>query len=321
MVGEGVAIIADSCCGGFDFAKGVYNYLKERLTNVILVDIEKTVFRDGEFKIKIKDNIRRRKCFFIHDSTKSATDWLAELIFTLEALSFSSPEEINVVLPYTRFARQDRKDESRVSVNIKAVADIISLYADRGLTVDLHCPNIQEYFRIPFDNLYSFPVLISYLKSNYREMLSDLVIVSPDLGGGKRAEAFVKRLAKQGIEAGVALGHKPREKANVVKEVKIIGEVEGKNCLILDDIIDTGGTIIKTAEVLKQKGAKSVSAYASHGLFSDGIEKFNVFEKVFVSDTLMGDFGGRIEVISLIDLFGEAIFRTVAGKSLSVLFD
>lgn len=321
---EEVAIIADSQGKGYDFARGVYDYLLKRdgrSFSVKLIDIEKTSFKDGEFKIRIKENIRRKKCFLIHDSNKEPCSWLAELAFLLEAMTFSSPEEINVILPYTRFARQDRKEESRISVNAKLVADLVSLYATRGMTVDLHAPGIQEYFSIPFDNLYSFPVLINYLQKNHPEFLQDLVIVSPDLGGGRRAESLVKRFEKQGVKAEVALGHKRRERENVVSSIVLIGDVAGKNCLIVDDIIDTGGTLIKTAEVLKEKGAKKIYAYGAHGLFTDGTEKFSGFDRVLVSDTLKVDAKENFEVVSLVSLFGEAIYRTVIGESLSVLFD
>lgn len=319
---EGVVLIADSKSKGYDFARGIYEYLKNKKDiDVKLVDIEKVVFKDKEFKIRIQENIRRRKCFLIHDSNKEPCEWLTELIFLLEALTFSSPEEINVILPYTRFARQDRKESSRVSVNAKALADVISLYADRGMTVDLHAPGIQEYFSIPFDNLYSFPSLINYLRKKHADIFENLVIVSPDLGGGKRAEGLVKRLANRGIKAEIAFGHKTRERDNEVRKTIIIGEVEGKNCLVVDDMIDTGETLIKTCNALREKGARKIYAYCTHGLFNDGTEKFNCFDRVFVADTLANEQKNNIEIISLVNLFGEAIYRTVIGESLSVLFD
>lgn len=324
---EEVVIIADFNGKGEGFAKGIYAYLKgkeRKEFSVSLVGIKKTKFRDGEFKVRINENIRGKKCFFIHDSNKEPNQWLTELVFTLEAMTFSSPKEINVVLPYTRYARQDRKDESRVSVNAKAVADIISLYATRGMTVDLHAPQMQEYFNIPFDSLYSIPSLINYLKKKHQEILRDLVIVSPDLGGGKRAESLVKRLFNRGIKAEIVFGHKTREKENEVIKTIIIGEVEGKNCLIVDDIIDTGNTMIKTAEALKAKGARKIFAYGTHGLFTEGNEKFKIFNKIMVSDTLKSserDKFENLEVVSLINLFGEAVYRTIMGQSLSVLFD
>jgi len=313
-----VAVIADFQGKGYEFARGVYEYLKTKGLATSFVGIEKSVFKDKEFKVRISENIRRKKCFFIHDGNKEPSEWFAELLFVLEALSFSSPEEINIILPYMRFTRQDRKESSRVSVNAKVVAEVISLYADRGMTVDLHAPQIQEYFNIPFDNLYSSPNLIEYLKQNYPEILKELVIVGTDLGGGKRVEALAKMLAEKGIKAEIALGYKTREKDNEVARTMVIGEVKDKNCLIVDDIIDTGNTMIKTAEVLKKNGAKKVYAYGTHGLFTEGYEKFNVFDKVFVSDTLKNN---GVEVVSLVGLFGEAIYRTVVGESLSSLFD
>jgi len=319
---EEIVLIADSKGKGFDFAKGIYEYLRlKRDISAKLVDVETSNFKDGEFKIKILENIRRKKCFLIHDSSKEPSRWFTELIFILEALSFSSPEEINVILPYTRFARQDRKEASRVSVNIKAIADVISMYATRGMTVDLHAAGIQEYFSIPFDNLYSFPSLINFLRKNYPEVLENLVVVSPDLGGGKRAEALVKRLALRGIKAEIAFGHKTRERDNEVARTLIIGSVEGKNCLIIDDIIDTGNTLIKTAEALKEKGARKIFAYGTHGLLTDGTEKFRIFDRVLVSDTLKNEKKDNFDVVSLVNLFGEAIYRTVIGESLSVLFE
>lgn len=321
---EEVALIADSKSLGYNFAKGIYDYLKRKESKVFsvsLIDMEKKSFKDGEFKIKIAENIRGKRCFIMHDSNKNPSDWFTELIFVLEATTFSSPEEINIVLPYTRFARQERKDESRVSVNAKALADAVSLYADRGMTVDLHAPQMQEYFSIPFDNLYSLISLINSLQKNHLDFLKELVIVSPDLGGGKRADYFVKKLKERGIEAGVAFGHKTRERDNEVAKIVIIGDVKDKNCLIVDDIIDTGNTMIKTAEKLKENGAKKIFAYGTHGLFTEGIEKFKIFDKVFVSDTLTAPKAENIEVISLIKLFGEAIYRTATGQSLSVLFN
>ena len=321
---EEVALIVDPNGEGYKFARGIYEYLRGKESagfSVSLINVGKTDFKDGEFKIRISENIRGKQVFFIHDGNKEACRWFTELIFTLEAMSFSSPKEISVVLPYTRYARQDRKDESRVSVNAKALADVLSLYADRGITIDLHTPQMQEYFSIPFDNLYSLISLINHLQKKHPEILQNLTIVSPDLGGGKRAEYFVKKLHKRGIGAEVAFGHKVRKKENEVAKSVIIGNVEGKNCLIVDDIIDTGNTMVKTAEALKERGAKKIFAYGTHGLFSEGIEKLKIFDKILVSDTLKAPFSEKIEIVSLVRLFGEAIYRTAVGQSLTVLFE
>ena len=316
-------IIADSKGKNYAFARKIYEYLLEierRDFPVKLTDVEKVDFKDTEFKLLIKDNIRRRKCFFIHDSNKAPCQWYTELNFVLEAMTFSDPAEITAILPYTRFARQERKDESRVSVNAKALANMVSTYATRGMTVDLHNPAMQSYFNRPFDNLYSFPALIEHFQKNHPSLLEDLVVISPDVGGGKRAEALVKRLAKKGISAELAFAHKSRKNDNEVGKMLILGDVKDKNCLVLDDIIDTGGTIVKAGDALKEKGAKRLYAYGAHGLFTAGTGMFSVYDKVFTSDTIYHEPSDKIEVVSLVPLFGEAIYRTVIGESLSVLF-
>ena len=242
--------------------------------------------------------------------------------FLLDAIRFSSPSEVNVVLPYTRFARQERKDESRISVNAKALAKMISQYADRGMTIDLHNSATKELFDIPFDNLYSSPVLIEYLEKKHPDILKNLVVVSPDVGGGKRVQSLVKRFIRKGINVGMAIGYKPiRETENKVGNIFIMGDVENKNCLVIDDIIDTGNTMIEVGRQLKKAGAKEIYVYGTHGLFTEGIEKFSAFDKVFVSDTVMTPNMPNLEIISLVNLFGEAIYRTIVGESLSDLFD
>ena len=321
---EEVAIIANPQEKGYDFAKGIYDYISkksERNFSVGMGNINRIEFKDKEYKIKIEKNIRRKKCIFIHDSNTEPARWFTDLAFTLEAIKYSSPFEITAVLPYTRFARQERKDESRVSVNAKAVANIISTYADRGITCDLHAPQMQEYFSIPFDNLYTFPVLINHLKKNHKESLENLVVVSPDTGGAKRVEAFQKKLAKEGIKTDLAIGYKKREKENEVGKIDIMGEVNNMNCLIIDDLIDTGGTLVKTAEVLRKKGARKVMAYGTHGLFSSGTEHLTGFDCLMTSNTLQAPDNKDIQIVSLTKLFGEAIYRTIVGKSLSNLFE
>ncbi len=321
---EEVAIIADSKGKGYEFAKGIYEYVRgkpERSFPVRLIDVETKRFKDGEFKEKIKENIRRRKCFFIHDSNKEPAQWYTELSFVMDAMASSSPSEVNVILPYMRFSRQDRKDESRVSVNAKVVAKMISEYGARGMTVDLHASQEQSYFEKSFDNLYSFPSLVNYLKKNHPKILEELVIVSPDLGGGKRADYLGKKFVKEGIETEVALGYKRRKKEDKVEETVIIGLVEDKNCLIVDDIIDTGNTMVEAAKSLKEIGARRIFGYGTHGLFTEGIEKFKIFDKVLVSDTLKVPEAESIEIVSLVNLFGEAVYKTIKGESLSSLFD
>ncbi|MBS3074667.1 ribose-phosphate diphosphokinase [Candidatus Pacearchaeota archaeon] len=323
---KGVAIIADPNGRGYSFAKGIYNNISERPGrdfDIKLIDMEVKKFKDGEFKVRIKDNIRGRRCCFIHDSNNNPADWYVQLEFAIQAMRFSSKNEVNVIIPYTRFARQDRKDESRVSVNMKALAKMISQYADRIMTVDLHNSTTSSFFEIPCDELSSAPSVVDYIVKNHKEILNNLIIVSPDAGGAKRAVDFSERFERYGFKPEVAIGYKTRKEAGKVEEVRIIGEVEDKNCLIVDDIIDSGGTLLMTLEELKRRGAKNVSAYGTHGIFSKGTKALSGFDKIFVSDTLNVEKNGdlNIEIISLVSLFGEAIYRDITGQSLSVLFD
>ncbi len=319
-------IVADSNGKGFKFANGVYEYVQgkgRRGFYIGLSDIERTNFKDGEYKLRVSENIRRKIVFYVHDPNKEGCQWVTDLLFTLEAMRFSSPAEINVVFPYMKFARQERKDESRVSVSVKAIADVVTMYADRGMTIDLHAPQIREYFKIPFDNLGSFPVLIGYLRKEHKSLLENLVIVSPDAGGAKRAGALQKRLASGGVDADMAICYKKKEKDGVVNEINVMGEVRGKDCLIVDDIIDTGGTLVACGRALKEEkyGARKIFAYGTHGLFTEGIEKFRDFDRVIASDSVRNGNWEGLETVSVVDLFGEAIYRTIVGESLSSLFD
>lgn len=321
---EGAVIIADSKGRGYRFARGVYEYVlrkEERDFSVNLADLERTTFRDGEYKLKISHNLRRKNCIYIHDPNKFPQGWTSDLLFTLEAMWFSSPSEINVVFPYERFARQDRKDESRVSVNMKAIADVVSHYARRGMAIDLHTPQIPEYFGIPFDNLGSFPVLVNHLIKNKKSLLENLVVVSPDEGGAKRAGALRKRLAKVGVKTDLAICYKRKEKDNEIEETRVMGDVKEKNCLMVDDIIDTGGTIVSGALALKKEGAEKVFAWGTHGLFTKGTKIFGALDGLMVSDTVYRGRQKGIEVVSMVDLLGEAVYRTIVGESLSSLFN
>src|SRR3989344_4426226 len=313
---EGCIILADGESKGYGFARKVYEYIckkPERALVIGLANIGRTTFEDKEYKLRIMDNIRRKKVFYIHDGNKEPATWFCDLSFALDAIKFASPSEINVVLPYMRFMRQDRKDESRVSVNIRAVAEIISSYADRGMTIDLHAPQIQGYFRIPFDNLQSFPTLTEHLKRNYREVLENLVIISPDVGGAKRVESLQKRLNKDRLNVEMAICYKRRSEKNKVDGITIMGDVKGKNCLILDDIVDTGRTLAAASNELREQGAKNLYVYGTHGLFTKGFDVLEKFDKVMVSDSLFNSERDKLEIISMVELLGEAIFRTIEG--------
>lgn len=314
-------ILADPEGYGWEYAKRIYKELKANPKNnsfeLNKINIKK--FKDGEFKPKIELNVRKRNCYFIHDPTLPPSEWFAELCMINQALRKSSAQEIIDVFPYLKFSRQDRKDESRVPISAKVVADVIELYAGRVLTIDFHNPAIDGFYKIPVDNLSSYPVVVKYLTEHHPDILKNLTIMSTDAGGAPRAKAFAKKL---GI-SDVAIGYKSREKANEVESFKILGEVNGKNVLIIDDMVDTGGTLIKASETARSSGALKVYGYCTHGLFTEGMRKVtDNFDLFFIGDTLKlkESPGTNVEVISFASLFAEAIYRTSEGESLSELF-
>lgn len=318
MMPDKYVIIADPEGAGWEFAKAIFNNLRVMSEQFELSEVSIKEFHDGEIKPKIKENVRGKRCFFIHDSNKNPSRWFTELCLINQALKKSSACEIVDVLPYMKFARQDRKDESRVPINAEVVADIIELYADGILTLDVHNPAIDGFFKKRFDNLYSFSTVIKYLKECCPEIVENLVIMTPDAGGAGRASAFAKKI---GVKE-VAVGYKVRRDAGVVEELRILGEISGKNILIIDDIVDSGGTLIKAAETARKMGANKVYAYCTHGLFTKGIESvLPHFDKFFVGDTIRQSTRDNLQVISFVKLFSEAIYRMSRGMSLSALFD
>jgi len=321
-----VVIVADPNGTNFGFVEKICENIKNKSGKdfpMKLVPLEILVFRDGERKVRVTENVRGRECFFIHDSNKEPAVWALELNFVNEALKNSDAYKITDVLPYLRFSRQDRKDKSRVAQNAKIIAKNISDYANRMMTLDIHAVQIPGFYDVPVDPLYSVPVVVEYLYEKHKSFVDNAVIMSPDTGGATRAESLLKKLSKKGIETTMVIGYKKREKEGVVSDkYQILGDVNGKNVLILDDIIDSGGTLLKAYQELKINGAKEIWAYATHGLFTGGVEKLtNVFDKVLISDTLFVKPHEKLEVVSLTDLFGEAIYRTIKGDSLSSLFD
>jgi ribose-phosphate pyrophosphokinase len=320
MVVYKCAILADPKSRVWEFAKEIYTKISAKSDQFSLNQVHINKFRDGEIKPKIEDNVRKHNCFFIHDSSKPPTEWLTELVLVNNALQGSSANEVTNVLPYLRFARQDRKDETRVPISARVVADMIGLYADRVVSIDVHNPALQGFYNIPFDNLLSFSTVIKYLRANHPDTLEDVMVMSPDAGGTERASALSKKLGGTG---DIAVGYKRRVEAGKVADLKILGDVRGKNVFVVDDIIDSGGTLVKACEALKDGGARNVYAYATHGIFTKGTEHLTAcFDKVFVSDTLIRDGSQNgVEVIPFAPLFAEAIYRIHMGESLSQLFD
>ena len=311
-------ILADSESPGYDFARAIHEDLSKRSGAFELGGIKVKEFRDGERKPKILANVRGRVCYFIHDSNKSPPVWFLDLCLINEALSKSSAHQIIDVLPYHRFARQDRKDESRVPISAKVIARAVDDYAHGVLTLDVHNPAIDGFYESRFDNLPSFPTAVKCIKPFFEKDLSNLVIMSPDAGGGPRAPSFATRL---GVDQ-VVIGYKTRSKNGDIEGLNIAGEVNERDILIVDDIVDSGGTLVKACEAARKLGARRIYGYAPHGLFTKGVsEVVSCFDRFWVGDTLNQKPSDKLGVISFAPLFADALYRMTNGLSLSELFD
>lgn len=291
--------------------------------NIKLGDIEISRFSDGEIFVQIKENIRGLHVFLIQSTCPPVNENYMELFLILDALKRASAEEITLVMPYYGYSRQDRKSAPRVPISAKCMADMSVVGgADRLLVVDLHSPQVQGFFNIPVDNLFASPVLAQSWQSLHSS--DDLVVVSPDAGGAERARAFAKKING----ASVAMIDKRRQEHNKAKALHLIGDVKGKTALILDDMIDTAGTLCEASSKLIESGAKEVMALATHPLFSgsavENIEKSSLKE-VLVTDTIpLSDKAKgckKIRTVSLAPLVAEAIKRVSNKSSVSFLFD
>lgn len=276
-------------------------------------------FSDGETNVRIEDNVRGRDVFVIQPISEPANDHLMELLLIIDALRRASARRITAVIPYYGYGRQDRKVVPRVPISARVVADLIqAMGPHRILTMDLHADQIQGFFNIPVDHLYFSPVLAEYINS---KNIPDLVIVSPDSGGAERTRNFGKR-----VNASMAIIDKRRPQANEAEIMNIIGDVTGKNCIILDDMVDTAGTIAKAGQALLNKGAKSVMCCATHPVLSgDSIGKLNdvQFTEVVFSDTIYIPEHKKVnnyKIISIASIFAEAIERIHKELSISSLF-
>ncbi len=297
-------------------ARKVADHLKLELADTTL-----TTFSDGEITVKINENVRGYDVFVIQPTCSPVNHNIMELLLLIDALMRASASRITAVIPYYGYARQDRKVQPRVPISSKLVADLIEAAGtQRVLTVDLHAGQIQGFFDIPVDHLYAKPVLIEYIKANYKN--GNLVIVSPDAGGVERARSFAKKLG-----CSLAIIDKRREKANECQVMNVIGDVGGMDTMILDDMIDTAGTMVRAAEVLRQKGAKRIGAACTHAVLSGpAIERINKseLEEVIVTDTIpldsKKDECSRLKVLSISELLAEAIKRIHDESSISSLF-
>lgn len=298
--------------------------LARKISQYLGLELGKTVvteFSDGEIFVKIEESIRGSDIFIIQSTCNPANQNLMELLIMIDAVRRASAERITAVIPYFGYARQDRKAEPRVPITAKLVANLITTAgADRVLTMDLHADQIQGFFDIPVDHLYAFPVFIEYLKENY-ENLGDFVVVSPDTGGVKRA-----RFLASFLDINIAIIDKRRVGYNVAEVMNLVGDVEGKNAVITDDIIDTGGTVAKAARKLKEEGAKKVIVMATHPVLSGNAkEKLSdeAIDEIVVTDTIPipeEKMLPKIKVLSVYKLFAEAISRIHTNSSVSSLF-
>jgi len=277
-------------------------------------------FADGELYIQIQESIRGCDVYLLQPTCRPVNDNLMELLIMIDACRRASARQITAVMPYYGYARADRKTAGRESISAKLVANLITQAgASRVLAMDLHSAQIQGYFDIPLDHVYGSPTLIDYLSS---KQLSDLVVVSPDVGGVARARAFAKKLH----DAPLAIIDKRRQTHNVAEVMNLIGDVSGKTAVLVDDMIDTAGTIIEGARLLKQEGARQVYACATHAVFSPpAIERLSsgLFEEVIVTNTIPipeGDRFPQLKVLSVANLLGETIWRIHEDSSVSSMF-
>lgn len=299
-------------------ARAIAAYLETSLT-----DASVRRFADEEIFVEIHENVRGEDVFILQSTSFPANDNLMELLICIDALRRASANRITAVVPYFGYGRQDRKPGPRTPISAKLVANLITeAGADRVLSVDLHAGQIQGFFDIPTDNLYAAPVMAADIQARYGE--DDLMVVSPDVGGVVRARALAKRLDN----APLAIVDKRRERPGESEVMNIIGDVQGRNCILIDDIIDSGGTLCNAAEALLAAGAKSVAAYITHGVLSGGavarIDKSCMTELV-ITDTIMPTDAARdsakIRVLTIAPLVGEAVRRIADESSVSSLFD
>ncbi len=276
-------------------------------------------FSDGEINVDIGENVRGADVFIVQPTCPPVNDHLVELLILMDALKRSSANRVTAVIPYYGYARQDRKVLPRAPITAKLVADMITAAGvSRILTMDLHAGQIQGFFNIPVDHLYAAPVMLEYIRENWD---NDIVVVSPDAGGVERARAFAKRL-----NASLAIIDKRRGKANETKVMNIIGEVEGKTAVVLDDMVDTAGTLVQGAEALVESGVKRVLACATHPVLSGPairrLEKSEIEQLVVTNTIPLGNKAAckKIQVLSVAPLLGEAIKRIHSNDSVSSLF-
>jgi len=290
------------------------------IVGVPVGDAQVGTFSNGEISVNINESVRGADVFLVQSTSAPVNNNLMELLIMIDALKRASAGRITAVIPFYAYARQDRKSKPREPITAKLVADLITTAgADRILTMDLHAPQIQGFFNIPVDNLYAMPIISNYFME---KGLEDIVVVSPDVGGVTRARNLASKL-----NAPLAIVDKRRPKANVAEVMNIIGDVEGRTCIMIDDMVDTGGSVTNAAKVLMDMGAKEVYVACTHPVLSGpAFERINesVIKELVVTDTIplpKDKHSDKIKVLSVAPLFAEAIRRIYEGLSVSILFD
>lgn len=299
--------------------------LSDKISNYLdvpLVDPQVRRFANGEIFCEIDKNVRGADVFLIQTTSAPVNDNIMELLIIIDALKRASAQSITAVIPHYGYSRQDRKASPRTPISAKLIADIITVAgASRVITMDLHAGQIQGYFDIPFDNIYASPVFLDYIKRNISQ--DNLILVSPDAGGVERVSWYAKRLNKD-----IAMIDKRRTGPNVAKAMNVVGNVKDQNVIIIDDMIDTAGTLCEAAKCLKEQGAKKIYVFATHGVFSwpaaERIIASDAFEEVIITDTIpvTDDIAAidKIKVLSMAEMLSKAIHRTFNHDSVSSLF-
>ena len=292
--------------------------------SVNLVDARVERFNDAEIFVEVYENVRGEDMYIIQPTSNPANDNLMELLIMADALRRSSADRISAVIPYFGYARQDRRAKARTPITAKLVANMITEAGiDRVLTLDLHAAQIQGFFDIPVDNLYASPIFALDIEHHFKDKIANIMVISPDVGGVARARELAKR-----IDAPLAIVDKRREKAGEVAEMTVIGNVEGKVCIIVDDIADTAGTLCKAADLLMKSGAKEVHSYITHGVLSKGavarvagstMKSLVITDSIEPSEEVLNS--PKIRIVPTAPIFAQAILNIWSGTSVSSLFE
>jgi len=315
-----VMLLADPKSNAWEFAEKIQDYISSEKNKVFpLAEVSIEKFRNGEIDMHVEENMRRKEVYFIQDSTKNPQQWWVELLILKDLLLSASADRIAFVLPNVLYSRKDRKEKPHVPISARALAQSLSGGLGRVITMDMHADQIQGFYpaNVPVDHLHSFSEVVKYVQKNPLCDLEKLVVVSPDTGGVGRARSFSDRLD---VKNPFAIIYKQRSKPGEIGEMKLNGEVNGLNALLIDDIIDSGGTLCEAAKLLKEKGANEVYCYGTHGIFSKGTKELcGTFSRVMTSNTHNLKSEG-VEIIDMSPIFAEAIYRNHNGESISELY-